>query len=349
MNRLWVRISLTMAIIVIFLVIIPIGLEIAFTEFSYYEGEPDFEFFPGYFLITELIFPMGITVIVSIAAGILVSRSLTAPLSRLAEAARAIGQRNLDQRVEEKGSRELKELAAAFNQMATDLDQAESLRSNLLADVAHELRTPLSVLQGNLRAILDDVYQLDKKEIARLYDQTRHLTALVEDLRELAQAEANQLPLNIESLVLSSLVSEVIDAFRPAAEESNLDLRAQLDPNLPRVLADRQRLTQILHNLLNNALVHSKPGGEVHITAQVHDDGIQLSIADQGQGISAEDLPRVFDRFYRADQARDRDSGGAGLGLAIVKALAEAQGAKVGAQSLGQDQGTTFWIWLKTE
>jgi signal transduction histidine kinase len=349
MNRLWVRISLTMAIIVIFLVIIPIGLEIAFTEFSYYEGEPDFDFFPGYFLISELIFPMGITVIVSIAAGILVSRSLTAPLSRLAEAARAIGQRNLDQRVEEKGSRELKELAVAFNQMATDLDQAESLRSNLLADVAHELRTPLSVLQGNLRAILDDVYQLDKKEIARLYDQTRHLTVLVEDLRELAQAEANQLHMDIESIDLAALITEIVEAFRPAAEESQLTIVAQLDPSLPAVPADRLRLTQILHNLLDNALVHSKQGDSVAISAQLETDGLRINVIDQGQGIAPTDLPRIFDRFYRADQARDRDSGGAGLGLAIVKALAEAQGAQVGAESAGPGQGSTFWLLLKTK
>ena len=346
MNRLWVRISLTIALIVIFLVLIPLGVDIALTEFAYYPYDPEFELFPGFFLIVELAFPTAITVIVSIIAGIFVSRSLTAPLSRLADAARAIGRRDLEQRVPEKGSREMKALASAFNQMATDLEQGEALRSNLLADVAHELRTPLSVVQGNLRAILDDVYQLDKKEIARLYDQTRHLSSLVEDLRELAQAEAQQLQLHLEPVDLAALAAEVADAFRPAPEESGLTLSTDLAPDLPPIQADRQRLTQILHNLLDNALRHSDPGGEVGLTLRQQEAALQLTVSDQGAGIAPEHLPHIFDRFYRADDSRDRDSGGTGLGLAIVKALTEAMGGQLGVESQGLGQGAKFWFRL---
>jgi signal transduction histidine kinase len=360
MNRLWVRISVTLALIIFFLVIVPLAVDIAYSDFSppadefannhdeeYYspiEEEPDL--FPGDWLILELAWPMTIVLVVSVVAGALLSRTLVAPLSDLSEAAAAIGAHDLSQRVEAKGSRELKELASAFNKMASDLEQAESLRSNLLADVAHELRTPLSVVQGNLRAILDDVYRLDKKEIARLYDQTRHLSGLVEDLRELAQAEANQLHLDMEPVDLKGLVQEVSEAFAPAADEGKLTLRIELADELPQVLADRLRMTQILHNLLDNALRHTDEGGEVIVSLAKADGGVELSVTDDGEGISAADQARIFDRFYRGDDARGRDAGNTGLGLAIVEAQTGAMGGRVDVYSAGLGKGSRFRIWL---
>ncbi len=284
--------------------------------------------------------------ILSLVFGFLLSRSLTAPLNRLAQAARAIGARDLSYRVPEEGTEEIREVARAFNEMAEGLERAERLRRNLLADVAHELRTPLTVLQGSLRAILDDVYALDKEEVARLYEQTRTLHRLVDDLHQLAQAEARQLPLNRRPLDLAGLVQEVTGLFAPLAEDRGVDLQVELASAPLWVDGDRERLAQVLHNLLNNALRHTPPGGRIWVRARPQGDSICLEVADTGEGIPAEDLPYIFERFYRTDRARSRDEGGAGLGLAIVRALVEAHGGRVEAHSPGPGQGATFRVFL---
>ncbi len=282
--------------------------------------------------------------------GVLASRNLTAPLSRLAEAARAIGARDLSRRVEVTGSDEVREVAQAFNDMAATLEGAETLRRNLVADVAHELRTPLSVLQGNLRAMLDDVYPLDKAEISRLYDETRLLSRLVNDLHELAQAEAGQLRLNRQTTDLADLIQSTAAAFSPAAEAKGVILSTQIPPDMPLVLADPARLTQVLHNLLANALGHTPPGGTISLRAgrEVGEKSeVWLAVQDSGEGISSKDLPHVFDRFYRADPARSRATGGAGLGLAIVRAIVEAHGGQVSATSDGvPGHGSTLRVQL---
>lgn len=297
--------------------------------------------------------------VLGILFGALASRNLTAPLSRLAEAARAVGARDLSRRVEVTGSDEMIEVARAFNEMAAALERAETLRRNLMADVAHELRTPLSVLQGNLRAILDDVYALDKAEVARLYDETRLLSRLVSDLHELAQAEAGQLELNLKPTDLTGLICATAATFGSAAEAKGVTLDTQVPANLPPVLADSARLTQVLHNLLSNALRHTPAGGTISLSAgcaqdplapEGRDEGahLWLTVRDSGEGISPEDLPHVFDRFYRADRARSRlDGGGAGLGLAIVRAIVEAHGGQVSAASEGvPGRGSIFTVRL---
>lgn len=288
--------------------------------------------------------------VLGILFGILASRSLTSPLSRLAEAARAIGARDLTRRVEVEGSDEVKEVAQAFNDMAATLEGAETLRRNLVADVAHELRTPLSVLQGNLRAMLDDVYSLDKAEISRLYDETRLLSRLVNDLHELAQAEAGQLRLNRQTTDLADLVQSTAAAFSPAAEAKGVTLSTQVALDLPLVTADPARLTQVLHNLLANALRHTPSGGTISLRAGCElgkESQVWLAVQDSGEGISFRDLPHVFDRFYRADPARSRATGGAGLGLAIVRAIVEAHGGRVSAVSDGTPgHGSTFTVQL---
>ncbi len=288
--------------------------------------------------------------LLGILFGIGVSRNLTTPLTELAAAARAIGTGDLQQRVPPRGSEEVAAVATAFNEMAMQLEEAETLRRNLMADVAHELRTPLSVLQGNLRAILDDVYTLDKSEVTRLYTQSRLLSRLVNDLHELAQAEAGQLPLNLQPMELRPLLQEVVELFTPMAEDAEIQLRATLPPLLPPVAADPVRLRQVLHNLLNNALRHTPAGGQVTIHATT--DGstepvaVAIQIADSGEGIAPEHLPHVFDRFYRTDRARARDTGGAGLGLAIARAIVQAHRGTIRAASGGIGQGTMFTVTL---
>jgi signal transduction histidine kinase len=253
----------------------------------------------------------------------------------------------LSQRVEVSGSAELIEVASAFNDMAATLEQAEQLRRNLVADVAHELRTPLTVLQGNLRAILDEVYPLDKAEVARLYEQTRLLSRLVNDLHELAQAEARQLPLNLQETDLAHLVSATVDTFRPAAEAKGVGLEAGLPASPALAQVDAARLSQVLHNLLANALRHTPPGGTITLRAEAGTEAVCLTVADSGEGIPAEHLPHIFDRFYRTDPARSRDQGGAGLGLAIARAIVEAHAGQIEAASPGPSgQGTLFTIRL---
>jgi two-component system OmpR family sensor kinase/two-component system sensor histidine kinase BaeS len=291
--------------------------------------------------------------VLGILFGVVVSRSLTAPLSRLAEAARAVGAGDFRHRVEVTGSDEVIEVARAFNDMTGQLEQAEIVRRNLVADAAHELRTPLSVLQGNLRAILDDVYTLDKSEIARLYDQTRLLGHLVDDLRELAQAEAGQLQLDLAPIDLVKLVQDTAATFEPVAEAAEIALSVESPDGLPPAQADAARLGQVLHNLLDNALRHTPAGGTITLSAGCEENPPDeaaycwLAVQDTGDGISAEDLPHVFDRFYRADRARSRATGGAGLGLAIVRAIVEAHGGQISAASEGvPGQGSTFTVRL---
>lgn len=301
------------------------------------------------FLTRFLLTIVATSSIVGIGAGVWMSRRMTAPLGDLAKGTETIGAGDLSYRVAPQGSEELVALAQSFNQMAGKLEAGERLRQNLLADVAHELRTPLTVLQGNLRAILDDVYALDKAEVARLYDQTRHLHRLVNDLHELAQAEARQLPLNLQATDLVWLVEDAVAIFQPIAEAEEVHLQMNLPKRAVMVQIDQARITQVLQNLLVNALRHTPAGGQITVRVLVDQTAptqATVAIQDTGDGIEAEHLAYLFNRFYRTDAARDRDAGGAGLGLAIVRAVVEAHGGHVAAASLGRSQGSTFSFTL---
>jgi two-component system OmpR family sensor kinase len=283
---------------------------------------------------------------VGLAAGVWMSRTLASPLNELAQAAKMIGAGDLSHRVNIKGTQEMVDVAVAFNQMASELETATQLRRNLMADVAHELRTPLTVLQGNLRAILDDVYAMDKTEIARLYEQTRHLTQLVEDLRIVALAEARQLPLNLEDVNAMPLLQDIYASFGPIAAEEEIGLSSQFPDEKLLTRIDTARIKQVLYNLLSNAIRHTPAGGSIILSARSTESGIGVTVSDTGDGITVEHLDRVFDRFYRTDPARARDTGGTGLGLAIVKAIVEAHNGRVSVSSEGPGKGATFTIWL---
>jgi signal transduction histidine kinase len=295
--------------------------------------------------------PLGLAAVVtfvttiSVIAGVVVSRSISAPITRLATAAQRIGGGDLETRVQVGGSRELVALAQAFNTMAGDLQRAEEQRANLMADVSHELRTPLTALEGNLRAALDRVYDLDDAEIADLYGQTQHLIRLVNDLRELALAEARQLPLRRQQTDLSALVNETVRVFAPLADEQGVHLAQQIE-RLPAIRVDAARIRQVLHNLLANALRHTPAGGSVTVVGRPDHDEVYLAVVDTGAGLEANQVGLVFDRFYRTDRSRSRDTGGAGLGLAIVKAIVEAHDGRVVATSNGVGQGSSFGLYL---
>ena len=288
--------------------------------------------------------------------GLAVSRSLTAPLLRLATAARAVADRDFSRRVDVGGSAEIIDVAQAFNEMTAALEASERQRQNMVADVAHELRTPLSVVQGSLRAILDNVYPLDKAEIARLYDETRLLSCLVNDLRELALADAGQLRLNLQPTDVARVVRATVGSLAPAAEAQQVALITQMPDELPTVRADPDRLAQVLRNLTVNALRYTPSGGAVTVTATLQDDALEIAVTDTGEGIASEDLPHVFERFWRSDRSRARDdpsdpadrgrwSGGTGLGLSIAHSLMEAQGGRIWVESEPR-QGSSFHLTL---
>ncbi len=291
-----------------------------------------------------------------VVLGALLNRRLNAPLQRLAAAARAVAGGDLDQRVESGGSIEVAQVGRAFNEMTAALQEAETLQQNMVADVAHELRTPLSVLQGNLWAILNDAYPLEKAEIARLYDETRLLSRLVEDLRELALADAGQLDLNVRPTDVAQVVRHTVDNFALAAEAQEVNLSAQLPDDLPPAQADPDRVAQVLRNLLVNALRHTPPGGAVTVSASPKAEKLEIAIADTGEGIAPEHVAHVFERFWRADPARARSGddgkarlgGGMGLGLAVAQSLVEAQGGRIWVEST-PGAGATFRFTLPLE
>lgn len=280
---------------------------------------------------------------VGLALGTLISRALVAPLGALAAAARDFAAHRWDRRVPVGGTTEMAEVAQAFNAMADELQRAETLRRNLMADIAHELRTPLTVMQGNLRAMLDGVYPLEMKEVASLYDETRLLARLVSDVRELALADAGQLPLSNGAVDVLPLLRGAVETFGLAADAQGTMLELQAE-NMPPVWADADRLLQVIRNLLANALRHT-PGGQVTLLADLEQGALRVTVRDSGEGIPTEKLAHVFDRFYRADPARERSSGSVGLGLAIAKAWVEAMGGQIGANS-EVGKGSAFWFTL---
>ncbi len=365
MNRLWVRISLTFTFIVVLIIGVPIvlfavyytydignsgifpNIEEEFTDGKVpLYGEAEFDADPGKAISQTMIRVLAATITFGSIIGIITARSLTAPLNELADAAEAIGSQDLKRRVEVKGSDEIIAVARAFNDMAAGLEKAETLRTTLLNDVAHELHTPLSVIQGNLSAILDDVFQMDKAEVAHIYEQTLHLSRIVDDLRDLAQAEAKRLALNLTELDVVTWVRETEAVFRPITKEKGVTLRVEILGEHPRIQADKARLTQALLNLLNNAIQHTPTGVIITVQVEQRQDRLWLRVQDTGVGIAPEHLSHIFDRFYRADSARSRYVGRTGLGLPIVRAIVEAHGGEVMAACEGIGRGSTFSIRL---
>lgn len=346
MNRLWVRLSLMISGVLFFMFFMQ------FLSITFDRSEPAPELSapspmnaPPAEIQGRLIEFMFFSLVVGTMGGVVIGRVVSTPISKLAIAAQRIGKGELDVRVPERGNQEIIELGQAFNRMAADLQQAEIIRTNLMADVSHELRTPLTVLEGNLRAALDKVVPIDEAEVANLYGQTRHLIRLVNDLHELAQAESGQLPLEMVVVDLKMLIIETLQALEPLAIERGIVLSNEI-PDLPKISIDPMRIRQVFFNLLSNALRHTPDGGKITISGKTYKENILLSIRDTGEGLDQGQLAVVFDRFYRVDKSRSRETGGTGLGLAIVKAIVEAHGGKVDAYSAGKGQGCEFLVQL---
>ena len=273
--------------------------------------------------------------IIALALGIALFFQITAPMRKLRKAASAIAEGDLTQRVEIHGEDEFAQLGETFNLMAANLSQAEIHRQHLMADVAHELRNPLTAIQGTVEGMQDGILPCDSDQLSALVAETTLLNRLIEDLRLLSLAETNQLKLLRQPTDLKGLISQIVERIQPQARIKELHLEQQIQENLPELSVDPDRITQILNNLITNALRYTPKGGtiQVSISQPKPRSPITLSVTDDGTGIESTDLPHVFDRFYRADKSRSRASGGSGLGLAIVKELVEAHGGLIKVES----------------
>ena len=279
--------------------------------------------------------------------GGLTFRRYGSPLAEMMAAADAVAGGDLSARVGERGRGDMARLARRFNRMTAELQRAEQARRNLTADVAHELRTPLQIIQGNLEGALDGVYEPTPEHLRATLDETRRLGRLVGDLQTLSLAESGQLPLYPRAVDAADLLEDVALRFMAQAAESGVTLKVHADSPLP-LSVDPDRLEQVLSNLTANALRHTPAGGRVTLAARAGGDGVELSVSDTGEGIPAADLPYVFDRFWRGDRARGRATGGSGLGLAIARQLVRAHGGAIRATS-EPGAGTTFTIALLSQ
>ncbi|OQB00430.1 MAG: Signal transduction histidine-protein kinase BaeS [Chloroflexi bacterium ADurb.Bin222] len=295
---------------------------------------------------------LGSSVYVMVAAvivGLVLSRGISRPVQEVTDAARAIASGTLSARVSQDHVGEMGELAATFNAMADALARDNELRRKLTADVAHELRTPLSVIRGKLEGILDGVYPATPEQLGPVLEQTLLLTQLVEDLRLLAQAEAGQLPLELRPTDVGDLLRDACVNFTPQAEDRGVTLMLDLPARLPKVPADWRRIAQVLGNLISNALRHTPAGGVVTLSAAVQEQAqaVEVTVSDTGTGIAPEDLPYVFERFWRGDKSRARTEpgSGAGLGLAIARQFVTLHGGQISAESVPH-QKTVFRFTL---
>lgn len=273
-------------------------------------------------------------------------RRTAVPMGDLIEAIGRVAQGDYSAEVEERGPWEIRMLARSLNRMAARLKANEEGRRNLLADVTHELRTPLTVIQGNLEGLMDGVYPPDKAHLEPILEETRVLSRLIDDLRTLALTERGALVLQKEQIDLGVLVGETVSSFRPQADAAGIALGTEVAPDLPPLLVDPARMREVLDNIISNALRYTPRGGQIRVKCSVEnasDKRVVVSISDSGAGIAPEDLPRIFDRFYKT-----RDSRGTGLGLAIAKNLVQAHGGEIFARS-EPGQGTTIEVTLPVE
>lgn len=281
--------------------------------------------------------------LVAVLGGAVCIRRYMEPLHGLITATQDMAKGNLKQQVPVRTKDEVGMLAQAFNRMSADLKRSNTLRLQMTADIAHDLRTPLSVITGYLEALKDGALPGSPERYAVMYNEAQHLTRLVEDLRTLSLADAGELRLAYTTIAPADLLEQLAGAFRHKAEKEGVTIQAKVTEDVPEFKADDMRLMQALGNIVSNALRFTPNGGTLTLSAYLEAQDVVLDIADSGAGISDEDLPHIFERFYRADGARHKQSGESGLGLAIVKSIVEAHGGTVEAKS-DVGTGTTFTL-----
>lgn len=271
----------------------------------------------------------------------LLALGMTKPLREMAHAAGKMAQGDYSQRVRTASRDEVGQLATSFNRMSAELEQVEKLRRELVANVSHELKTPISALRAHLENLLDGVEQPDRATIAVMLQQSERLGRLVEQLLDLSRLESGDIPMELRAASIQPLLDDVRSELEGAMAERGVELRTEIPPDLPAVLGDRERIHQVLFNLLDNAVRFTPRDGLVTVSAHRVGQRCEVRVTDTGPGIPAEHLPLVFERFYRADPARARGDGGTGIGLAIVRSIVEAHGGRIHAES-EVGRGTTF-------
>jgi signal transduction histidine kinase len=285
---------------------------------------------------------------VAVLASLLVSRQVVAPVKAMTSASQRIAEGHYDERVHLSGDLdegeqdELSQLARSFNQMAAQLEKIETLRRQLIGDVAHELRTPLTTIKGSLEGLMDGVLPMEVETFQQIYKEADRLQKLVTDLQELSQVEAGAYELSPQPMEISQLVEMTVARIERQFEEKGVNLESDLSPGLPPVLVDEHRFGQIMLNLVGNALQYTPSGGSVTIRANRVGSEVQVLVSDTGIGIPVDQQSQIFTRFYRVDKSRSRVGGGSGIGLTIVKHLVEAHGGRIWVQSSGQGKGSRF-------
>jgi len=290
-----------------------------------------------------LIYAIIAAMVVAILLGLFFSRRVVAPVQAMSVATLRIADGQYDERVDVKGNDELAQLAMHFNQMAEKLDQVEAMRRRLIGDVSHELRTPLTVIKGSVEGLMDGILPANEETFQQIHKEADRIYHLVDDLQELSRVEARAYQLDLQPLDVSSLIKTVTKRLTQTAEAKRISLTFSLPSDLPHVLADEGRAIQILTNLVGNALKYTSEDGTVYVSAKRLNEDVHISVRDTGIGIPPEHLKHIFDRFYRVDKSRSRQSGGgSGIGLTIARFLVEAHGGRIWAKSAGEGQGSTF-------
>jgi histidine kinase len=290
--------------------------------------------------------------LIAVVISALISRRVIAPVRDLMQASRQIARGNYGRRVTLPSNRpaedldEMGELAHSFNQMAAQLEETDTLRRRLIGDVTHELTTPLTVIKGSMEGLIDGVLPPEPETFQQVYHEAARLQRLVTDLQELSRVEAGTYELDTQPVDLGALTSGVTNHLRRQFEDKGVQLNVHLPPGLLMVEADPDRISQVLINLIGNALQYTPAGGQVDVTVRRKNNGVLFTIADTGDGIAAEHLPHLFTRFYRVDKSRARASGGSGIGLTIARHLVEAHGGQIWAESAGIGQGSQFMFLL---
>jgi histidine kinase len=294
-----------------------------------------------------LLVAASLAVVTAVLVSTFVTRRIVKPVQTMTAASQRIANGRYDERVRAVGEDELAELGRSFNRMAHELAQTEERRRQLIGDVAHELRTPLSSIKGVMEGLQDGVLPPQPETFANVEQEVNRLQRLVRDLEELSKAEAGQIQLEKEAVSPVALVETAVARLRQQFNDKRVSLTADIPPDLPMITVDPARMTQVLLNLLGNALQYTPSGGRVAIHCSLSTDrNLQIAVADTGIGLTTEQLTHIFERFYRADKSRSRAGGGSGIGLTISKHLVEAHDGHLTAASPGLNQGSTFTITL---
>jgi len=284
--------------------------------------------------------------IAAVAVSFFVSRQVTSPVRAMMTASRKIADGHYDQRVNIAGSPEdgdeLTQLALSFNQMAEKLAQTENMRRQLIGDVSHELRTPLTAIKGSMEGLLDGVLPPTPETFQNIHREADRLQRLVADLQELSRVEAGAIPMELKPGDIIPLIESVAQRLLPQFQEKEISLAIEIPSSLPVVLMDDDRISQVLINILGNALQYTHEGGHISLKAQVLGKEIEMCVKDSGIGIPADHLPHLFTRFYRVDKSRSRARGGSGIGLTITKHIIESHSGRIWAESEGAGEGSTF-------